>query len=294
MKKITIPSNQIRLILSYECNAKCPYCWKECQKDFSTCVKDLNLWESFLNQLFQATEKTEKIGLTGGEPLLFPNLPEICEICSRHTNKLTMVTNGSLPKVISQVCPYLNEIHFSIDTLDKSRYQKIKGLSLEKVLQSVFIANASKAKIKINTVANDYLLSLPDLENLYEFCQKNAFTFNLIKPFLEKSKLFQSFIDLYLSRGYRLVTDEKRAFSLQSPHGSIQITYCTCDWVGLLSKENRSKACLENNSLFINYKFEAMPCLLKDNFLPLFNFEEETLIINNLKKAIETHSCLLE
>lgn len=204
-----------------------------------------------------------------------------------------MVTNGSLPEVVSQVCPYLNEIHFSIDTLDKSKYQKIKGLSLETVLQSIFIAKKSKVKIKINTVANDRLLSLSDLETLYGFCQKNALTFNLVKPFLKKSELFQSFIDLYRSRGYRLITDEKRAFSLQSPHGSVQITYCTCDWVELLSKENRSRACLENNSLFVNYKFEAMPCLLKDNFLPLFDFEKETLIISNLKKALKTHSCLL-
>lgn len=293
MKKLTIPSNQLRLILNYECNAKCSYCWKECQKDFSTCVKDLNLWKSFLDQLFQATERTEKIGLTGGEPLLFPNLPEICEICSCHTDRLTLVTNGSLPKMVSQVCPYLNEIHFSIDTLDKGKYQNIKGLSLDKVLQSVFIAKASKVKIKINTVANDHLLTLSDLEALYGFCQENAVTFNLIKPFLEESKLFRSFIDLYKSRGYCLVTDEQRAFSLQSPHGSIQITYCICDWIGLLSKTKRSKACLENNGFFINYKFEAMPCLLKDNFLSLFDFEKETLLIGNLKKALETHPCLL-
>lgn len=293
MKKLKIPSDQIRLILNYECNAKCPYCWKECQKDFSTGVKDLTLWKSFLNQLFRATEKTEKIGLTGGEPLLFPHLPSICEICSLHTDKLTLVTNGSLPGVISQVCPYLNEIHFSVDTLDKNKYKKIKGLSLETTLRSVFIAKRGKAKIKINTVANDRLLTLSDLETLYGFCRENALTFNLIKPFLEKSKLFQSFIDLYESRGYRLVTDEKRAFSLQSSHGYIQITYCTCDWVKLLNKENRSKACLENNSLFVNYKFEAMSCLLKDNFLPLFDFEKKTLLIGNLKRALENHPCLL-
>jgi molybdenum cofactor biosynthesis enzyme MoaA len=292
MKKLRIPSNQMRLILNYECNAKCSYCWKECQKDFSNSVKDLNLWKSFLNQLFQTIEKTEKIGLTGGEPLLFPNLPEICKICSHHTDKLQMVTNGSLPKIVSQVCPYLNEVHFSIDTLDKNKYKKIKGLSLETVLQSVFIAKTSKVNIKINTVVNDQLLSFSDLETFHGFCQENNLTLNLIKPFLQYSKLFQFFIDSYLSKGYRLATDEKRKFSLQSASDFIQITYCICDWVNLFSK-HKSKDCLEKNSLFINYKFEAMPCLLKDNFLPLFDFKKETLLINNLKKAIETHSCLM-
>ncbi|XOB42487.1 MAG: radical SAM protein [Candidatus Nealsonbacteria bacterium] len=292
MEKIKIPSKQIRLILNWECNAKCSYCWKECQDDFSRSIKDYELWQNFLSQLFKNVEYIERISLSGGEPLLFSYLPEICEICSTYAKRVTLTTNGSIPSMVDRVARHIDEIHFSVDSLDKKKYKKIKGLNIDKVLESIKIAKERRLKIRINTVMNDGLISLQDIKNLQKFCRGNKLTLSLVKPFLAESNLLKQSVKFFESQGYKK-KEGKRRFILKNNNDEIQVVYCICDWVLLFNKE-KEMTCMRNNSLFINYKFEALPCLLDRRFTQLFDFKNKKLLIQNLRSAIKIEKCLVD
>ena len=128
-------------------------------------------------------ESLERISLSGGEPLLFPYISKITEICSSYADRVTIVTNGSLPNVIDKICRYVDEIHFSVDTIDYEKYKRIKGLEITNVMESIMIAKDENKKIRINVVVNDELLSLNDIEALHGFCLEHGLTLSLIKPF---------------------------------------------------------------------------------------------------------------
>jgi len=162
----------IRLSVTDRCDFRCVYCMAE-QMQFLP-KKDLLTLEE-LEQVCRSFMAlgTRKIRLTGGEPLVRRNIMQLienlgAEVKSGMLDELTITTNGSqLSKMAGDLAQAgVRRVNVSLDTLDKSQFQKItRWGDLDQVLSGLEAAKSAGLEIKINAVAlkgvND--TELPDM-----------------------------------------------------------------------------------------------------------------------------------
>ncbi|MDD5168823.1 MAG: SynChlorMet cassette radical SAM/SPASM protein ScmF [Syntrophales bacterium] len=125
------PLNQIYFYLTDICNLRCRHCWIEphylsCQN--KAAGLDIDLFQSIL---VQATDLgLTSIKLTGGEPLLHPEIERIIQIIREKNIGLTVETNGTLctPELTAQFAD-LSEVFVSVslDGADADTHDWIRG-----------------------------------------------------------------------------------------------------------------------------------------------------------------------
>jgi cyclic pyranopterin phosphate synthase len=172
---VTLPTNSrprdtfgrqlhdLRISVMDRCNFRCPYCMPKEQfhehYKFLKPAERLSFEEIIrLTQLFVA-HGVKKIRLTGGEPLLRPNLPELIgELTTLDgVEDVALTTNGVLlAKHAAELkASGLNRVTVSLDTLDPDVFAHMSGgfRGVEQVVEGIEAAlNAGLAPIKINTV----------------------------------------------------------------------------------------------------------------------------------------------
>ncbi len=175
----------LRLSITDVCNFRCNYCLPEgYKKDGSPSF--LTREEIRLVASAFATCGTSKIRITGGEPSLRKDLPEIISDISalNDVKQIALTTNGYKldQRIDSWVNAGLTQLNVSIDSLDKNNFERITGHDR---LNEIF-AGLEKARqlgmtnIKINSV-------LMKSENAHEFPQfldwlkTNAYTLRFIE-----------------------------------------------------------------------------------------------------------------
>lgn len=147
----------LRLSITDVCNFRCNYCLPDgyqCDqpRDFLTLPEIARLAKGF------AQLGTEKIRITGGEPSLRKDLPEIIATCKQTAGikKVAITSNGyKLPEHIpSWLDAGIDAINISIDSLDPRQFKAITGHDkLNHILKGVDMALADgRPEIKINTV----------------------------------------------------------------------------------------------------------------------------------------------
>jgi cyclic pyranopterin phosphate synthase len=149
----------LRVSLTDRCNFRCVYCMPE--QGFPCTPKEEHLsTEEFVRLVrIGASLGIRKVRLTGGEPLLRKDLPEIVrEIASiEGIVDLSCTTNGHMLEEMADPLAEagLTRINVSLDTLRADRFTQIaRRGSLEKVLNGIRIArNVGLNPIKVNCVA---------------------------------------------------------------------------------------------------------------------------------------------
>jgi cyclic pyranopterin phosphate synthase len=157
------PLHDLRISVMDRCNFRCPYCMPKEQFHehyrFLKPVERLSFEEILrLTSLFVA-HGVRKIRLTGGEPLLRPNLSELIgELTSLDgVEDVALTTNGILlAKHAAELkASGLNRVTVSLDTLDPDVFAKMSGgfRGVEQVLEGIDAAlTAGLEPIKINCV----------------------------------------------------------------------------------------------------------------------------------------------
>jgi len=157
------PLHDLRISVMDRCNFRCPYCMPK--EQFHEHYKFLKPSErlSFeeilrLTQLF-VEQGVKKVRLTGGEPLLRPNLSELIgELTALDgVEDVALTTNGILlAKHAAELkASGLNRVTVSLDTLDPDVFARMSGgfRGVEQVLEGIEAAqSAGLAPIKINCV----------------------------------------------------------------------------------------------------------------------------------------------
>lgn len=157
------PLRDLRISLTDKCNFRCIYCMPASIFNGNYQFlrnKDLLSVEQ-LELVAQASISlgVRKIRLTGGEPLLRPDLIDIVERLGQLDNldDLAMITNGIfLPQKAQALCDAgLHRLTISLDTLDEAVFQRMNGHrgQVANVLRGIEAAEkAGFMPIKINTV----------------------------------------------------------------------------------------------------------------------------------------------
>lgn len=111
-----------------------------------------------LAKLFVHQFGVEKIRLTGGEPLMRKDMPELVGKLAgiKGIRDIAMTTNGVLPPVYADKLKKagLKRVTVSLDSLDDERFKSIngRGVSVSKVLAGIEAAKKAGLGVKINMV----------------------------------------------------------------------------------------------------------------------------------------------
>src|SRR6188508_370086 len=158
------PIHDLRISVMDRCNFRCPYCMP--RETFHESYRFLKSSERLdfaeilrLARVF-VRAGVKKLRITGGEPLLRPNLPDLIGDIALTTNGILLAKYATELKAAG-----LNRITVSLDTLDPAVFAKMSGGfgGVGDVLEGIEAARrAGLAPIKINTVVqrgvNDHTL----------------------------------------------------------------------------------------------------------------------------------------
>ena len=146
----------LRLSITDVCNFKCGYCLPDgyqCDSDrnFLTVDEIKNVATAF------GTLGTSKIRITGGEPSLRKDLPEIIAACAatQGIEQVAITTNGyKLPQRVEDWHRAgLSSVNVSIDSLDARMFSAITGHDkLDTILAGIDKALTLGLKVKVNAV----------------------------------------------------------------------------------------------------------------------------------------------
>jgi MoaA/NifB/PqqE/SkfB family radical SAM enzyme len=154
------------------CNMKCGYCaiWQNQQPE-DRAVRD---------RVFARMDEAAEFGVfawsfSGGEPLMNPNVPEYIDYASRKGFFTSMPTNGLALKKCADACAKLDQLEVSIDTLDREKFARRRGIDgLPTILSALdhLLGTYEHNSIQINAAVD--LDNLEDLPALAKFCQERG------------------------------------------------------------------------------------------------------------------------
>ena len=174
----------LRLSITDVCNFKCNYCLPDgyacdTSRDFLSLPEIKTLVDGF------ASLGTSKVRITGGEPSLRRDLPEIIKACAsaKGIEHVAMTSNGY--KLESDIQKWvdagLNSLNISIDSLDPRMFAAITGHDkLETILRGINKAIALGVKVKVNAVLMKQY-NQQELQNFLDWLQATPVTLRLIE-----------------------------------------------------------------------------------------------------------------
>lgn len=154
------PVTYLRLSVTDRCDLRCTYCMPE-HMSFARHRDRLGVDDQHAIARAFIAGGVRKIRLTGGEPLVRKDLPELLERLSGHleadeVDEVAVSTNGSqLARLAETLAQYgVRRVNVSLDTLDPGQYRQItRGGELGDVLRGIEAALAAGLRVRINTVA---------------------------------------------------------------------------------------------------------------------------------------------
>jgi GTP 3',8-cyclase len=150
--------NNLRISVTDRCNIRCVYCMPE-SAEFLPRSELLTFEEIEQFVRIAVTLGIDKVRLTGGEPLVRRDLPNLVEKLARvpGLRDVGLTTNGILLAPIARALKSagLKRINVSLDTMDAAKFQELtRRPGFEQVIEGILAAkDAGFDPVKINAVA---------------------------------------------------------------------------------------------------------------------------------------------
>lgn len=183
---LNIPAGDLRISITNACNMKCIYCHNEGQQN--ECVNFLSIDKiKFIVTNAQKYGLT-KLRLTGGDPLVHPQIYEICRTLKNdlHIKNLGINTNGFQSDLLIKLCQdnLLNQVVIGMDYFDgpvskkspvgpsseaiKELVLKLKRMNINVQVAIVYLDNENDIFKFIKwALNNNVLLKILEEENYY-------------------------------------------------------------------------------------------------------------------------------
>lgn len=140
--------------ITSRCNSRCQFCCTDSiHADSGEAEASLQKIETVLDVLLRW--KVMRIILGGGEPLVRPDIREILALFRVRSFKPALATNGILlhGELLEDVARTCMTIQISLDTLDRERYHKLRGVdALEIVKRHILAAAETGVLVRVVTV----------------------------------------------------------------------------------------------------------------------------------------------
>ena len=164
--------------VSTKCNLKCTHCFATSFDSSSHEVLSINKWKNVAKQCMELGSTS--FGITGGEPLLFQQLPELIENLYPNENLITINSNGTLLTDKNARELYdagVDVFQFSMDSFNPEEHDlfRKKAGVFSALMRSIDIAQNNNLKVTlVCTVGHSNIKSRGVLE-VIEFARKRGF-----------------------------------------------------------------------------------------------------------------------
>ena len=152
--------NYIRVSVTDNCNLRCIYCMDDKEVKFLKSEEKVSDEEIYRILKECAGLGIKKVRITGGEPLVRPNIVELIGRINsiEGIEEIYLTTNGILlkDKIEALVKNGLKGVNISLDSLQEERFKALtRGGDLNRVLQAIEKSIELGIKVKLNTVIVD-------------------------------------------------------------------------------------------------------------------------------------------
>lgn len=178
----------LRIIVSQKCNLNCVYCHHEGRTAslMGDQIQDNSNFD--LYRLLEEAKKCQfkKIKISGGEPLLYPDILRICKDFENDFEDIGFTTNGT------KICDLADEFdkigksslsfNVTLNTMDRLKYQQItNGDYLDSVLDGIDFLIKRGYKVKLNAVITSF--NFDDIESLIAYAARIRINIKLLDLF---------------------------------------------------------------------------------------------------------------
>ncbi len=232
----------LRLSVTDRCDLRCQYCIPKGFKSFEEPPNWLRFDETVRLVSTMARLGLRKVRITGGEPLVRKNLPDLVARLKavEGIDDLSLSTNATRLShhAAALRSAGVDRLNISLDTLDRQRFAQITGRDcLDQVLEGLEVARSvGFAPIKINMVMMNET-SEAELDHMVDYCMHRGFVLRLIEVMpMGDTGRNTGFVDLQpikqrLQERFSLVDGVVPgggpARYLQSPDGSFSVGFIT-------------------------------------------------------------------
>lgn len=231
----------LRVSLTNVCNFSCTYC---VNGDVQDSLNKVNVSNRPLNHTQLAALvvrlhrvlKINSVRLTGGEPLLYPNVIPFLEILSHEGIKeVTMTTNGFLLKQKAKMLASAGilSLNVSLDSIDPAIFATISRRDgLQQVLEGIEEAKECGISVKLNAVIMRGI-NEQEILPLLDYSIKNEMTLRYLelmrmghfyssgfeKYYFPMDKIVNAISEKYrITNSYRLPSETAKYFYLENRH----------------------------------------------------------------------------
>lgn len=250
--------NYLRVSVTERCNFRCQYCMPNTPFSWVPHEKILSYEEMFLFIKIAIDGGINKIRITGGEPLVRPNLEVLIKMINDYEKNidLALTTNAYLLENQAQKLydAGLGRVNISLDSLRKDVIQKLSKVdALEKIIKGIDKAKEVGFKIKLNMVPlknvnSDEILDILEyakqrkimvrfiefMENSHANKNLNGLNSEEIKEKISQKYIFKDIGKIGTSPAQRYQLEDGYVFGIINPH---KHDFCeTCNRIRLSSE----------------------------------------------------------
>ncbi|OXA93251.1 GTP 3',8-cyclase MoaA [Flavobacterium hercynium] len=264
--------NYLRISLLEKCNLRCTYCMPADGITLSPKADLMTADEIFAIAQTFVENGVDKIRLTGGEPLLRKDFPEIASKLATLDVSLSITTNGILIDRFIEVLKQtkIRKINLSLDTLVASKFHSVTLRDqFQKVVDNLHLLLENNFKVKINVVLMKGFNEneIADFVKLTQFLPVSV-RFIEFMPFagnewdrskmVSQNEILSQLENVFSSEAIQKLEDEKnftaRTYQIKGYQGNFgiisSITNPFCDGCNRirLTANGKIKNCLFSNS----------------------------------------------
>jgi len=159
------PGRIAAVVFTQGCNFRCPYCHNP-ELVRPELFTDLIPEAQVLDFLERRRGKLEGVSITGGEPLLQPDLPFFLDKVKNMGYELKLDTNGSEPEILERIIKDRLVDYLAMDIKGPAaRYSEIVSvqIDIEKIRRSIALIMASSIDYEFRTTLAPALITFQDL-----------------------------------------------------------------------------------------------------------------------------------
>ncbi|MDD4135773.1 MAG: radical SAM protein [Candidatus Shapirobacteria bacterium] len=291
MKKGLYSNRDLRLLVTQKCVYRCLFCHGE---GLQALKKDGLKAEDF-GYLFKIGKNNfgiKTVTLTGGEPLVRPDILEIAKCLKNSEANITLTTNGMLLEDNLEIGKYLDRVNVSFHVANKEIYEITVGKKdcYEKSLRGVKLLRANYPNLKIiinSTCVKGLNYSKPELENIIKLAEDLKASIKFVELFPPHS---DGYVDLnevsktIIKLGFEKMNTEVRKLNYYNGKVNISLTKIFC--AKAMECNDPSNFCHQYNDLFISPDGQIKPCRnnpLEINILKEIKNRDEEKLKNKIE-----------
>lgn len=273
-----IDRGEYRISIISDCNMKCEYCHNEGnEKEIKDmlCIQDI---ENIVKNSYNLGLK--EIRLTGGEPLIHPQIYEICKMLNEtYKLKVSINTNGILIEKLLYLInkKYITRVTVGLDYYDNkvSKNSPI-GIPSKKILENILKIKKTGCNISIATVFNE---NIEEIEKIVSWGVKNRIRVKIIE--VERNEIAESSTKSYIQMREYIFNkfNLKRRIDKNGEFNGYMDNFKVVSFFHSLCRLRRCDICKKIH-LRITSKGVMKPCIFYSN-------QDENLLDGNIREKIK-------